>query len=123
MNRKLLMLAFTAILLIAAIPREEPGAFRQDTIEGTWLRRNSFPQIWVFRSGKMQIVQFADLEIDCQVDTACVPGRIKFGEFEGIYKVTDKSLTICVASKSNRPPPKNFNDTAECQTLEFKRLD
>lgn len=55
MNKKALLLAVAALLLVAALPKEEPGEICQDSIEGFWTEPDDSMWTWEFRNSTMTV--------------------------------------------------------------------
>lgn len=114
---KLLLLALGALLLVAAVPKEEPGEICRDSIEGSWDQvwtgRSTNPRsFWIFRKGRSQIYWFGGSAstMPCQykIDFSRSPHAITFDDnTHGIFIVTGDTMTLCLV-ETRFPLPTDF---------------
>lgn len=116
MNTKYLLLALGALLLVAAIPREEPGEICRDSIEGSWDEvggTNYVPgYTYNFKMGMLNICwQGPDIEYQFKVDHSRWPATFEMvgtlQSFHGIFAVDGESMKLCF-SAIGTPPPTDF---------------
>lgn len=122
MKKKSLLLALGALLLVASVPKEEPGEICRDSIEGSWnyLAGNS---TWHFRKGKLRII--GDIgycaNYEYTINLAHSYAIITFSDnTHGIFVVVGDSMNLLRVSKSF-PVPADFTAKSDGIYYTFQR--
>lgn len=110
MNKKLL-LVLAALLLLASLPKEDPGAFSQDSIEGTWIQvggnQGSIGYTWDFRRGHLAICNQgkSTAKYRYKADTSRSSGSITLDDsYHGVYSVNGDVLKLAIVARNDAPP-------------------
>lgn len=123
MRKKALLVALVALLTVAAISREEPGAIQQDSIEGCWDEVGGGPgyiagYTWNFEKGMLAIRwQGPDIIYQFKVDYSRCPATFEmvgtFASFHGVFSVEGESMKLCFCAKGATPPTEFTQKTGE----------
>lgn len=113
MNKKCPLLALAALLLAAALPKEEPGEICQDSLEGCWeevggnLNRGQ-GYTWDFRKGNLSIHNKearSTVIFQYKLGSPCSPMIIELvGCYHGVCCLEGESLKLCLVQKQFAPP-------------------
>lgn len=127
MKRVSLLLAFVALLLIAALPKEELGEIRdQHPLDGSWIcvKGPAHAGItWHFLAGKLKIKKDGQAfqSYQYKIDLSRSPHVIRFSDsMHGIFVIAGDSLTICETSMSFALPA-DFTERPGVRYYAFKR--
>lgn len=99
MNKQALLLAIGTLLLVAAIPKEEPGEIYADSIEGSWAETTNDRWAWEFRNGKLTIFLDGKPHIIYQykVDSSRSPMTLYLvGHRHAIFSVTGDAMKLSI---------------------------
>lgn len=110
------MATLAALLLVASIPREEPGALvPTGNLEGIWVQTSgqingsalpSRGHTWVFKDGKviLQIDGRIGATYQYKVNAATTPAAIDLVPgYKGIFATEGNTLKICLSASKKRP--------------------
>lgn len=111
MHSQRILAGLLALLLVAAIPHEEPGAIFQDSVDGVWeqVAASAGPPAgytWNFSQGKLQIYHQGNPTVNYtyKVDSSRSPSIIQMGPYAGIIAVDGDTMKLCIAYKSAALP-------------------
>lgn len=110
MNKKFLLL-IGALLMLAALPKEEPDAILPDSIEGCWDEVSDPGYTWEFKKGHLKLWRFdrPNATHRYEIDLSRSPQVIRFSDRTyGIFVITGDTMKLCVV-RNHVPLPTSFN--------------